>query len=830
MFSLKGYREPTHRLPDWLPWYGLVAPGVVLQKNEVLQKTVAFRGPDLLASGRAELTATVFRLNNALKRLTSGWSIFVEAQRFETDKYPPSIWPHPAAWIVDYERRHNFRGGTHFETSYFMTFAWQLPTLAEHRAARLFSGSGRAARGRGLSAAAEDGQDDRRDLAIFQKTVAEILDIMAAVFVEVRELSDEETLAYLHSTISTHRHPVRMPEVPAYLDALLPDQAFTPGDIPMLGRHFIPASTITGFPGSTVPGVLDQLNHLGIEYRWSTRYIFLGKEEAQREFEKTRRRFWQGRKSPLTLLKETVTKEESALVDNASAGKAGDVDRALEEIGNDLVSYGYLTSTIIVWDKDVDLARRKSQAVRQVIQQNGFVVRDESLNAQEAWLGTLPGHVWANVRRPPVSTTTLSHLMPLSSVWAGDEENEHLREVSGVGTAHVYCSTAGSTPFRLNLAVQDVGHTFVVGPTGSGKSTLLGTLAIQFLRYPNAQVIVVDKDRSARALTLALEGVIYEPGNEKAATSFQPLRDIDDPAERVWASQFVLHLLAEQKVSPSPELKEYIDSALASLASNPNREHRTISGLSFLLTPELKAALYPYTVRGNYGQIFDADHDSVVSSSSCQMFEMGDLMRMGEEAVAPALDYIFHRIEARFDGRPTLLILDEAWLFLRHPTFVTRLQGWLKTLRKKNVYVVFATQEVADAANSPIAQTILQACPTKIYLPDEQAQTPALASVYKAFGLTDTEISILARATKKADYYYKSVKGQRLFRLDLGPVALAFVGMSSPADQRFLDELERTTPPADRALKILAHRRLDWAVPLMEQARATRAAGQPLTS
>ena len=109
-------------------------------------------------------------------------------------------------------------------------------------------------------------------------------------------------------------------------------------------------------------------------------------------------------------------------------------------------------------------------------------------------------------------------------------------------------------------------------------------------------------------------------------------------------------------------------------------------------------------------------------------------------------------------------------------------------------------------------------------------QTPALASVYRSFGLTDTEITILARATKKADYYYKSVKGQRLFRLDLGPVTLAFVGMSSPADQRFLDELERTTPPEERALKILAQRQLDWAVMLLEQARAACAAGQLLTS
>jgi type IV secretion/conjugal transfer VirB4 family ATPase len=827
MFSLKGYREPTNRLPDWLPWYGLVAPGVVLQKAEVLQKTVAFRGPDLLASARPELITTVSRLNNALKRLGSGWSLFVEAQRLRSDNYAPSTWTHPAAWIVDYERRATFRTGTHFESNYYLTFAWQLPALAEHRAARLFSRTG--PRRDGHTTATEDSVDARRDLGFFQKTIAEIVDILAAVFVEVRELNDEETLTYLHSTISTHRHPVRVPEIPIYLDALLPDQAFTPGDIPRLGRHYLPASTITGFPASTIPGILDQLNHLSLEYRWSTRYICLAKDDAQREFESIRRRFWQGRKSIVTLLKETITKEESALVDNASAGKAGEVDAALEELGHDIVSYGYLTSTIVVWDEDLDVARRKSQAVRQIIQQNGFVVRDESLNAQEAWLGSLPGHLWANVRRPPVSTTTLAHIMPLSSIWAGDRENSHLLERTGVGTAHVYCSTAGSTPFRLNLAVQDVGHTFIVGPTGAGKSTLLGTLAIQFLRYPRAQVIIIDKDRSARALTLALEGVIYEPGDERAATSFQPLRNIDDQVERVWASQFIELLLAQQKVVLSPELKEYVDSALASLASNPP-EHRTISGLSFLLTPDLKAALYPYTVRGNYGQVFDAAHDSVDNTSSWQMFEMGALMRMGEEVVAPALDYVFHRVEARFDGRPTLLILDEAWLFLKHPIFVKRLQDWLKTLRKRNVYVVFATQDVADAANSPIAHTIVQACPTKIYLPDEQANTPALATIYKSFGLTDTEISLLAQATKKSDYYYKSVKGQRLFRLDLTPLALAFVGMSSPSDQRFLDDLERTTPPAQRAEKIVAYRQLDWAIPLLEQARATLTAGRPLTS
>src|SRR4029077_8219181 len=103
-----------------------------------------------------------------------------------------------------------------------------------------------------------------RDLQTFEKTVREITDILKGVFPEVGELDDEQTLSYLHSTISTHRHTVRVPETRMYLDAFLPDMALTPGDIPMLGSHFIPTCTVSGFPASTLPGILDDLNHLQV--------------------------------------------------------------------------------------------------------------------------------------------------------------------------------------------------------------------------------------------------------------------------------------------------------------------------------------------------------------------------------------------------------------------------------------------------------------------------------------------------------------------------------------------------------------------------------------
>jgi type IV secretion/conjugal transfer VirB4 family ATPase len=808
MFSLREYREPTNRLPDYLPWAALVAPGVVLQKDGVFQKTLAFRGPDLASSSDSELISATARLNNALRRLGTGWTLHIEAQRFEANSYPRSEWVHPAARIVDSERQRSFEaGGSHFESSYYITFAYRLPTNTRNRIAAFFY---------------DDPHDTpdtatalTRDLEHFQRTVAETADIMRGVFPEVGALTDDQTLTYLHSTISTHRHPVRAPETPMYLDALLPDMALTPGDIPLLGTHFIPTCTIAGFPATTLPGVLDALNHLQIEYRWVTRFICLDRADARPILEKYRRLWWQKRKGLLTMLKEEASKQETALVNNAATNKAADADAALQELGEDLVSFGYLTTTVTVWDQDLEAARRKQQSVTQVIQSRGFTVKNETLNSFQAWLGSHPGNVVANVRRPLVHTVNLVHMMPVSSVWAGDASNEHLREVSGVGAPHIHCSTTGDTPFRLHLNVGDVGHTLIIGPTGAGKSTLLGMLALQWLRYPGAQVILFDKDRSARAATLAVGGAIYEPGSTRAPLAFQPLAQISDPGERPWASAFIQTLLTAQGVTVTHDMKAAIDGELLSLAAIADPSQRTLTLLAANLSSHNKAlaqALRPYTVKGHFGQIFDANTDQL-TPSFWTMIEMGPLMELGEAAVIPALEYLFHRVEQQFTGRPTLLIIDEAWLFLSHPVFAGRLQAWLKTLRKKNVYVVFATQEVADATAHPaLLSTILSACHTKIFLPDEEALTPAMMAAYKQIGLADAEIQILAKAQKKRDYYYRSTKGRRLFKLDLGPAALAFVGLSSESDQRFLDHVVATHPRALYARALLEHRHVSASV------------------
>ena len=176
--------------------------------------------------------------------------------------------------------------------------------------------------------------------------------------------------------------------------------------------------------------------------------------------------------------KKRKKKKEKKRKENAS-NKAIDADAALQELGSDLVGEAFVTATITVWDENPRIADERLRLVEKVIQGRDFTSMVETVNAVDAWLGSLPGHVYANVRQPPVSTLNIAHMIPLSAVWAGPVRDGHLG-----APPLFFARTEGSTPFRFSLHVGDVGHTLVVGPTGAGKSVLLALMALQFRRYP----------------------------------------------------------------------------------------------------------------------------------------------------------------------------------------------------------------------------------------------------------------------------------------------------------------------------------------------------------
>jgi type IV secretion system protein VirB4 len=362
----------------------------VLNKDGSFQRTAEFRGPDLESSTEEELVATCARINNALRRFSSGWALYFEAARIPAKGYPESTFSDPAAWLVDQERRGEFEEDTNqlLESVYFLTLQFIPPADRSNKAENLLI----------------ETPDDDKGLSVqdhlhsFISEADRCLDLLQAQFPLAYWLDDDATLTYLQSTVSPKRHLVKTPETPAYLDAVIGGADLVGGLVPRLDEHSIHSISILGFPSDTTPGILDELNKLGFSYRWMTRFLPLSKAEATKVITKTRRQWFAKRKSVIALLKEALMNEQSVLVDNDADNKAIDADAALQDLGGDYVSYGYMTTTICVMHQDATVAEARIRAVERVINGRGFVSIHEKVNAVDAWLGTHPGNGLASLK------------------------------------------------------------------------------------------------------------------------------------------------------------------------------------------------------------------------------------------------------------------------------------------------------------------------------------------------------------------------------------------------------------------------------------------------
>ncbi len=786
--NLREYQHRAARLADWLPWGMLIDDGVMLNKDGAFMATLEFRGPDLASSTPAILMALRAQLNHAHKVLGSSWCLHVEARRTPSPHYPDlGAFPDPVSRLIDEERRLDFsREGRFFESRFFATFTMLPPgEKASKLAAMMVENAPAGGGAAGTYRAALDH---------FRNTVNAILDLYRTCMPMARRLNSEELLTYLHGTISTRQHPVSTPDVPAFMDCLLTDDDLTTGLHPKLGDQHLRVISVRSFPGVTEPGILDKLNELGVAYRWVSRFLPLDKVDATKELSRMRRLWYQGRKSLMAVFGEAVSKSESPHQNPDAVMRAQAAEDAMGIVGGDHAAFGFYTPTITLMDSDPVALAETARIVEGVINSSGFVAKSEGPNAVEAWLGSLPGHPYPDVRRPMISTLSLADLIPMSAVWPGPTENRHLtgecarRGHGGVQPPLMHVRTTGATPFRLNLHQGDVAHTMIVGPTGSGKSVLLNTLALQHLRYPEARVVLFDVGASSRAATLLVGGDFYNlsPAAEQSDLTFQPLADLDDAAALEWATGWIEDLVVGQGVGVDPDIREQIYRGLVAVAGQP-RPLRTLTNLWIQVqNDDIKSALLPFTLQGTFGKLLDSNHNHV-RDSNWLAFEMAEIM--SSKALFPTLTYIFQALDGLFDGRPTLLILDEAWLFLGQGTFAAKIKDWLKTLRRRNVGVVFATQSLADVASSAIAPSLIESCPTKIYLPNPGALDPETGAQYARFGLNAKQLKLIATATPKREYYYTCPDGARLIDLGLGQVALAVVGSNNKNDQTLMSEL-----------------------------------------
>ena len=797
--TLKRHRSTAAGVADLLNYAAMVDDGVIVCKNGAFMAAWMYRGADNASSTEAEREMVSFRINQALVGLGSGWMVHVDAVRRPAPSYSErgtSQFPDPICAAIDEERRHLFEHmGAMFEGAFIFTVTWFPPILAQRRFTELMFDDDtpqpdRTARTQALIHQFE------REIANLESRLSTAIHLtrlrgQKVTMEDGSTVTHDAFLSWLQFCVTGTHQPIQLPSNPMYLDAVLGGQELYTGVIPKIGNRFVQVVAIEGFPLESTPGMLAVLTELSCEYRWSSRYIFMDQHEAEAHLDKYRKKWRQKVRGFF----DQVFNTNSGVVNQDAAAMVQDAEQAIAEVSSGMVAAGYYTSVVVLMDEDRDRLLANARTVQKAIQKRAFSARIETINTLDAWLGSLPGHGVENVRRPLLSTMNLADLLPTSTIWTG-RMDAPCPFYPPHSPALMHCVTSGSTPFRLNLHVRDLGHTFLFGPTGAGKSTHLAILAAQFRRYAGMTVFAFDKGMSMYPLAAAIRACAEGGGANhfKVAAdddhlAFCPLQFLDDKSDRAWAMEWIDTVLRLNGVETTPAQRNEVGNAIVSMHASGAR---TMSEFSLTVQDsDIREALRQYTVDGLMGHLIDADEDGLSLDARFTVFEIEDLMNLGEKYALPVLLYLFRRIERSLKGQPAVIILDEAWLMLGHPAFREKIREWFKVLRKANCIVIMATQSLSDAANSGILDVIVESTATKIFLPNLYARDEDTAALYRRMGLNTRQIEILSSATPKRQYYYLSEEGRRLYDLALGPLALSFVGASDKDSLATIQALER---------------------------------------
>ena len=649
MFSLREYREPIQPLAR-PPAVGVPggprrrpAEGRRLSEDARVPRARTSRARSTRSSSSASA-----RLNNALRRLGSGWGLFIEAQRFVSSAYPRATWPHPAAAVVDLERRRAFeQAGAHYESSYYLTFTWRLPPDAR-RARPAFSTTTGAAGARARAAALErelyalpkdgrrDGRHSRRCLPRGRRA---------------RRRSD--ALVPPQHDLDPSAPGARVPRRPRTSTRSCPTCRSRRATCRCSATTFFAPAPSSGFPVSTLPGLLDALNHLERRVPLGDAVLVPGQGGGQGALEKYRKQWWSKRKGLWTMIKEEASSRRPRSSTTPRPTRPPTRTRALQELGDDLVVVRVPDDDRHGVGQDLEEARRRPAG------QGGHPVARLHREGRDAELdpGVARESARPRLRQRPAADRQLHE--PRASHAAQQRvgrrrgqpaPGERLRgRLSAPLLQHDGVDALSPSPRRRRRRPH-AHHR----PHGSGKSTLLGMLALGWLKYPGAQVVLFDKDRSARAATLAVGGTCYEPGKERRAYRVSAARR-HRPARGAGLGGAVRGDAlggAGRPVGPPRSSRHRRD---ARWRSRPHRARADAHALGDELGSRQRAlrdALRPYTLEGNFGQIFDADRDDVPTGGAWTMIEMGHLMAMGPAVVVPALEYLFHRVESAVRRAP----------------------------------------------------------------------------------------------------------------------------------------------------------------------------------
>ena len=530
--------------------------------------------------------------------------------------------------------------------------------------------------------------------------------------------TNNELLELLSALYNGEMRPVRRPEPDTDIGNMLPYRRASFGVDAMelrgsAGADFSAILSLKDYPDATSPGLLDAMLRLPYEMIVCESFAPQERQTAREKIDLAIRRL------------------RSA--DEEAQAERHDMMAARDELGAGSVGFGDHHLTVLVRERDLERLDDATAAVGATLSDTGAIAVREDTNLEPAFWGQFPGNEHYLVRRALITTANMAGFGSFHGFALGQATGNHW------GEAVTLLQTTSSTPFFFNFHHGDLGNFSVIGPSGSGKTVVMNFLAAQAQKF-SPRTILFDKDRGAELFIRGIGGN-YDRIRSGERTGFNPLAMPDNPVNRGFLRDWLSVLLKAEGAEESGLIAAAVDAAYANDPSLRRLRYfkELLSGSRRPQPGDLADRLAAWIDDGEYAWLFDNPDDKLDLSTRVMGFDMTALLD-NPKLRTPTMMYLFQRIDERLDGQPTMILIDEGWKALDDEVFAARIRDWLKTLRKRNALVGFATQSARDALDSRISTALVEQTATMVFMPNARARAEDYC---EGFGLTEHELALI---------------------------------------------------------------------------------------
>ena len=799
---LLNYEKGARSLAELVPWMILVRPDMVLNKDMSLLVCYAFEGIDSEGMEDQEIDRYAALVQHAYRNCNEHVTVWTTVVRRRTRDYPEGTFPDPISRFLDDEWKKTFTEGMQYSNRHYLSLLYSpsggnegfwgmvgyFTRMENHGYIRALLESFKACLLKRWSFALLQGVLDRniREFGDVLKSVEDALTDIHLV-----RLENQPLLEFLHDRVSpaSDGQPVAFPNIPAYLDGFLADNDLKAEDTFLRFRHnetvYAAVMSIKDWPQMTWPGVYDELLSIPGEITLSQVFRFVERGRAEKYIRSVEKhnRFLQ---VPLVgHLKAAWSQQPARVINPGRSALARDAGDALSDLTTGDTLFGYYNLSLVSFGASKEVAEETLKQASRILQRQGYLTVRESMHIRSAWAGTLPGQWAVLVRWWFVHTANLADLSPVRTLSTGKKTNPYLSEqLQSPMPALTVLPTQFATPFYFNFHVGDLAHTLVLGPSRTGKSVLDNFLISQFRKYPGNRVVIFDKDYSCRIPTLLQGGQHIDlEGSQDLNLTLNPILQLQDRQNWRWIISWLEILISSRGYRMTAEDDGDIWQALEQVHEMGPALWK-LQAIPACLPRHLRENLLQWVGQGQFAPYFDHEQDSF-SLGDFTCIEMGGLFRYPRVASA-FLDYAFFRIHQQLDGAPTLIYIEEAWFMLSDTVFENRIEAWLRTLAKKNAFVLLATQSLDEVAESRIFAVMIDNIPNRIYLANANANAH-LDLYVKQFGLNVKQVAKIRGATPKRHYYMVTPICSRMVDMKFPPGMLACLRSDTLA-QRLFDQ------------------------------------------